>query len=30
MHFYDLFEPSVREELKAAAFQAFADRQMFP
>ncbi len=28
-HFYDLFDPSVREELKAAAFQAFAERQMF-
>jgi PAS domain S-box-containing protein len=26
-HFYDLFEPSVREELKAAAFQAFSARQ---
>ena len=28
-HFYDLFIPSVRDELKAAAFQAFADRQTF-
>ena len=28
-HFYDLFKPSVREELKAAAFQVFADRQSF-
>ena len=28
-HFYDLFVPSVREELKAAAFQVFADRQTF-
>jgi two-component system sensor kinase FixL len=29
MHFYDLFIPSVREELKAAAFQVFAHRQTF-
>ena len=29
MHFYDLFIPSSREELKAAAFQAFAHRQTF-
>jgi PAS domain S-box-containing protein len=28
-HFYDLFDPSVREELKAAAFQVFAERQAF-
>ena len=28
-HFYDLFDPSVREELKAAAFQVFAERQTF-
>lgn len=28
-HFYDLFDPSVRDELKAAAFQVFADRQTF-
>jgi PAS domain S-box-containing protein len=28
-HFYDLFDPSSREELKAAAFQAFAMRQSF-
>jgi PAS domain S-box-containing protein len=28
-HFYDLFDPSVREGLKAAAFQVFADRQSF-
>jgi PAS domain S-box-containing protein len=28
-HFYDLFDPAVREELKAAAFQVFAARQAF-
>jgi PAS domain S-box-containing protein len=28
-HFYDLFDPSVREKLKAAAFQAFARRRVF-
>src|ERR1019366_8771469 len=28
-HFYDLFEPAVREELKAAAFAVFAARQAF-
>ena len=28
-HFYDLFDPAVREELKAAAFQVFAARQPF-
>ena len=28
-HFYDLFDPSVREELKAEAFRAFAARQPF-
>jgi PAS domain S-box-containing protein len=28
-HFYDLFVPSVREELKAAAFLAFTNRQSF-
>ena len=28
-HFYDLFVPSAREELKAAAFQVFATRQTF-
>ena len=28
-HFYDLFEPSVREERKTAAFQVFAARQAF-
>jgi two-component system sensor kinase FixL len=28
-HFYDLFAPSVREELKAAALEVFADRQTF-
>ena len=28
-HFYELFDPSLREELKAAAFQAFATRQSF-
>ena len=28
-HFYDLFLPSDREELKAAVFQMFADRQTF-
>jgi two-component system, LuxR family, sensor kinase FixL len=28
-HFYDLFEPSVREGLKAAAFQVFAAREAF-
>lgn len=28
-HFYDLFMPFVRDELKAAAFQVFADRQTF-
>ena len=29
MHFYDLFTPDVREELKAAAFEAFATKQPF-
>lgn len=29
MHFHDLFAPSVREELKAAAFRVFADRKVF-
>jgi PAS domain S-box-containing protein len=29
MHFYDLFAPSVRDELKAAAFRVFADREAF-
>jgi PAS domain S-box-containing protein len=28
-HFYELFEPSSREELKAAVFQVFATRQSF-
>ena len=28
-HFYDLFVPEVREELKAAAFNAFAAKQSF-
>ncbi len=28
-HFYDLLAPGVRKELKAAFFQAFADRQTF-
>jgi len=28
-HFYDLFEPSMREAMKVAAFQVFADRQTF-
>lgn len=28
-HFYDLFVPSVREEMKAAALQVFANRQTF-
>jgi len=28
-HFYDLFAPEVREELKAAAFQAFKAKQPF-
>jgi PAS domain S-box-containing protein len=28
-HFYDLFIPSSRDELKAAAFQVFAHRQTF-
>src|SRR5208283_2479963 len=28
-HFYDLFDPSVREERKAAAFRVFAERQVF-
>ena len=28
-HFYELFDPSFREELKAAAFQVFATRQSF-
>jgi PAS domain S-box-containing protein len=28
-HFYDLFVPSGREELKAAAFRVFAERQTF-
>jgi len=29
MHFYDLFTPEVREELKAAAFKAFATKEPF-
>ena len=29
MHFYDLFEPAVREELKAATFEAFTARRAF-
>ena len=29
MHFYDLFTPEVREELKAAAFKVFAAKQPF-
>ena len=29
MHFYDLFEPSVREELKVAVLKAFAARRAF-
>jgi PAS domain S-box-containing protein len=29
VHFYDLFDPTVREELKAAAFKVFADRKTF-
>lgn len=29
MHFYDLFAPDVREQLKDAAFQAFAQQQHF-
>jgi PAS domain S-box-containing protein len=29
MHFFDLFVPSVREELKAAAFRVFAGRKTF-
>ena len=29
MHFYDLFTPEVREELKAAAFEVFASKQRF-
>ena len=29
MHFYDLFTPEVREELKAAAFEVFATKQPF-
>jgi formate hydrogenlyase transcriptional activator len=29
MHFYDLFSPDVREELKAAAFQMFSAKQPF-
>lgn len=28
-HFYDLFHPQKREELKKAAFQAFAERKSF-
>jgi len=28
-HFYDLFEPSVRESLKAAALQVFLNKQAF-
>jgi PAS domain S-box-containing protein len=28
-HFYDLFAPSVRDDLKDAAFKAFANRQSF-
>jgi len=28
-HFYDLFAPAVRDELKAAAFRVFADRETF-
>ena len=29
MHFYDLFAPEVREQLKRAAFEAFESRQSF-
>ena len=29
MHFYDLFTPEVREELKTAAFEVFATKQPF-
>ncbi len=29
MHFYDLFAPEVREELKAAAFKVFAEKKSF-
>jgi PAS domain S-box-containing protein len=29
VHFYDLFAPEVREELKAAAFSVFATKQSF-
>jgi PAS domain S-box-containing protein len=29
MHFYDLFLPEVREELKTAAFKVFAAREVF-
>jgi PAS domain S-box-containing protein len=29
MHFYDLFAPEVREELKASAFQVFAAKKPF-
>ena len=28
-HFYDLFDPAVREELKAAALRVFAERKAF-